>query len=233
MKFLSAFCFIVLSFFLIAFLSSSYQKTDPHFIFIAGGSASGKTTLARTLVSMLGEDQALYLSLDEYLDKRVQPQSDFIEGIPNFDNPSMTNWKLLMENINSLREGFSIDTPIYDFSSWIPVGFRRVPWKPIVVIEGIHATQNELDSIPGLRIFIDVHKDLRYQRRLERDVRERNYPVDLIEKIFCNFTLPYESIFLEPTRSKADMIIENLDGEDSLKETAACILENSNLLIKR
>lgn len=200
---------------------------ETHFVFIAGGSASGKTTFAKKLVQALGAERALFLSSDDYLDKRIQPKSDFIEGIPNFDNPSMINWKLLKENITRLQCGLHVLTPIYDFNFWLPVGFRWMEWKPLVIFEGIHVTQDELDSISGLRVFIDVDEDLRYKRRLMRDVNERNYPIDLIEHIFFKLSVPYQKIFLDPTRHKANIMIKVLDAEEYLEKAVSYI---SNVL---
>lgn len=198
---------------------------EPRFIFIAGGSASGKTTLAKTLVSKLGTHQASYISLDDYLDKRIQPEIDYIDGIPNFDNPSMINWNLLIENISDLQNGKSINIPIYDFSSWIPVAFKHLDWKPIIIIEGIHATQDQLDSFPGLRVFIDVDRDLRYQRRLVRDVNERNYSTEMSKKIFLDIAVPNQKIFLDPTSYKANIMIKNFDGEEDLEIASTYVID--------
>ncbi|MBM3184021.1 MAG: hypothetical protein FJZ64_01795, partial [Chlamydiae bacterium] len=155
----------ILSLFMTACLAA-----EPYFIFISGASASGKTTLAQTLVEKFGKENAVAISLDEYLDKRVQPKKDFCDEMPNFDNPSMINWKLLKRNISLLRQKKSIQTPDYDFQTSMPSGFRKLDWRPIVIIEGIHAMNDQLDSIPGLRIFFDIPQEIRYQRRLKRDV---------------------------------------------------------------
>lgn len=206
---------------LLGFISGA----EPKFIFITGGSASGKTTFARLLVKELGDDQAFYLSLDDYLDKRVQPESDFVQGIPNFDNPSMINWQLFLEHLAHLQKGLSIASPVYDFSTWGPVGTRQTAWRPVVIVEGIHATQDPIDSVEGLRIFIDVSEALRYQRRIIRDIKERNYSLDLIKEIFFKMAVPYQKIFLDPTRDKANIIIEDLDGKDYLKKAVEYVVQ--------
>lgn len=219
------FCLIYFVILMLTIGTNSAFANAPYFIFIAGGSAAGKTTFARHLVNKLGEEKALYISLDEYLDKRVQEESHYIDGIPNFDNPSMINWKLLLKNISALQKGLSIDTPVYDFSLWMPVAFRKLQWKPVVIIEGIHATQNPLDEILGLRIFLDVDSELRYQRRLARDVAERNYSLEMIKKIFFNMAIPFEKTFLVPTMHKANILFTNLDGEDYLKKALEYTVE--------
>lgn len=185
----------------------------PYFVFVSGGSASGKTTFANELVERLGEKKAVSISLDEYLDKAVQPEKDYIDGIPNFDNPSMINWKLLKENILLLQNGKSIQTPNYDFHTWGPSGARELEWRPIVIIEGIHAVSDHLDSIPGLRVFLDVPEEVRYKRRVKRDVEERKYSIELIEKIFYKMAVPFQKIFIDPMRHKADVILENNDAK--------------------
>lgn len=202
-----------------------YCLTGADFIFITGGSGAGKTTFARALINELGQNQAFQISLDDYLDKRVQPQRDFIGEMPNFDHPSMINWQLVLQHIAYLQDGLSIEMPLYDFALWMPVGFKQVDWKPIIVMEGIHAMQDELDPIPGLRIFLDVTEELRYQRRLYRDVLERGYTAEMVEKIFFTMAAPYQKIFLDPTRSKANIVIEELDNQDYLEKAAFYVLE--------
>lgn len=206
-------------------LNVSALSADPYFIFIVGGSASGKTTLAKSLVEKFGYTQALYISLDEYLDKRVQPKEDFIDDIPNFDNPSMIHWAFLLENIALLQNGLPIPSPIYDFALWMPKGFRQLEWRPVIIIEGIHATQKELDLVPGLRIFIDVNQDKRYQRRVIRDAKERNYPLELINKTFFQMAVPSQKQFLDPTLHKVHLIINNLEGKDYLEKASRYIVE--------
>lgn len=95
-------------------LENQDQKTE--FIFIAGGSASGKTTFAKALANKIGNEDILIIHIDEYLDMRVQPHEDFIDAIPNFDNPSMVNWDLLITHLSDLKNHKSIERPIYSFS---------------------------------------------------------------------------------------------------------------------
>lgn len=187
------------------------------FILISGGSASGKTTFAKKLVDHFGQERAAAISLDSYLDKRIQPQSHFIEGIPNFDNPSMINWSLLLEHMHALLEGRSIETPVYDFHAWMPTATAHFPWKSIVILEGIHVFQPQLDSIPGLRIYLDVDRSTRYARRVFRDTHERHYPLDLIHHTFFKMALPSEKLYLVPAVHKAHLIFKNLfDSEAAL-----------------
>ena len=223
----------ILIFLLVPFLvngiaqAATDEKTE--FVFLAGGSATGKTTLAQALATKLGDTRALIIHLDEYLDKRVQPKEHFIDGIPNFDNPSMVNWDLLNTHLCQLKNKESIEMPIYSFSEWMPIGVKKVEWRPIVIIEGIYATHDALDEIDGLRIFLQVNEELRYQRRIERDLRERNYTLEFINKIFFEMAIPNEKIFLDPTVIKANIFIENLNGDldfNIVLEHVAQILES-------
>ncbi len=210
-------------FFLFIFLNYLYGET--HFIFITGGSASGKTTLAKTLSRKLGETKTCYLSLDSYLDKRLQPESYFINGVPNFDHPSMINWPLLLEGIDLLRCGKAIDVPLYDFLSWKPSGYKRMDWKPVVIIEGIHAAQNQLDSIPGLRVFLHIPEDLQYKRRIERDMAERGYSLETSRHFFLTIALPCQKALVDPSRNKAHIVIERLEGQDYLDKAVSYIIK--------
>lgn len=202
-------------------LQATEKQTD--FIFITGGSASGKTTLAQSLAKRFGFDQALVIHLDEYLDKRIQPPGHYINGIPNFDNPSMVNWDLLLVHLKQLNNNENIEKPLYSFSEWMPVGTETLSWKPIVIIEGIHASQGPLDPIKGLRIYLHCDEKIRYFRRLARDQQERHYSTDLIHKTFFEMALPYEKIFLTPTKSKANIYIENLNSNLDLEKAVEYI----------
>lgn len=198
---------------------------SPQFIFISGESASGKTTFARALLERLGEERALVISLDMYLDKRVQPKEYFIDGMPNFEHPSMVHWALLLDHFSLLQRGGSFDIPIYDFSFWMPLGSRPVTWRPIVIVEGIHALQDELDHISGLRIFLRVPEDLQWGRRLDRDIKERGYSKEQSEQIFRSIALPYQKLFVEPTHRKAHFIMDHFDSLEYLKQAVNYVVD--------
>lgn len=215
--------YFTLFFFAFHLLFSSIEA-EPYFIFVGGGTASGKTTFSKALTKRFGNDQTLIISLDHYLDKEVQPQEDFIDGVPNFDNPSMINWNFLLTNLTLLQHQQEIQSPIYDFFVWRPVDFQQTPYKPIIIIEGIFATQKELDIIPGLRIFLSMDEEKRHERRVVRDVTERHYTQELSEKIFYEMALPSEKIFLNPTVNKAHVIIEDLNNFASLEEAIDDVL---------
>lgn len=107
----------------------------------------------------------------------------------------------------------------------MPVGVKNEQWKRIVIIEGIYATQDALDEIEGLRIFLQSSEEYRYKRRLERDLKEREYTEDFINKVFFEMALPYEKIFLNPTIEKADILIENLDGDLDLDKVSEYVVQ--------
>ena len=216
----SYFLSVILVFSSMAYCLHAEPREQTHFIFITGGSSSGKTTFARYCAERFGESKTLVIHLDEYLDKRVQSPDEYIDGIPNFDNPSMVNWDLLLLHLKQLNDKESIEKPRYSFSEWMPVGQETLSWKPIVIVEGIHALQAPLDSIKGLRIYLHCDEKIRYDRRLVRDQLERGYSIDLIHKTFFEMALPYEKIFLIPTKAKADIYIENLKCNLDLKKAA-------------
>ncbi len=215
--------FRLFCFFLSLLSSCLYGET--HFIFITGGSASGKTTFAKKLSQGLGETRTCYLSLDDYLDKRVQPKRYFIDGVPNFDHPTMINWPLLLQDLDRLQKGQKIDVPVYDFFCWMPTSFKQMDWKPIVIIEGIHAGQKQLDSIPGLRIFLHIPEELQYKRRIERDMTERGYSLEMSKKFFFSIALPLQKTFVDSALDKAHIVIEQSDGQDYLEKTVSYVIK--------
>jgi len=198
---------------------------EPFFLLLSGPSASGKSTLAKALIEHLSEEQACCIHLDDYLDKRVQPTSLFLNGIPNFDHPSMTDWNTLLDHLEMLQQELDIETPIYDFFAWEPTSSRPFPYKPFIIIEGIHAFQDPLDDLDALRVFLIASEETRLKRRIQRDKEERGYSKDLSEKIFFEIALPSEKLFLFPTASKADMIFEDLEGEEEIEEAVHEILK--------
>ncbi len=180
---------------------------------VAGGSGSGKTTFARMLQANLGESFCGLLHQDSYY-RDMHEYFDKDGGRVNFDHPDAIEFELLIRHIKELRAGNDIDVPIYDFTS-----HRRLmetssfPCRPVLILDGILLlTQSDLRPLLDFAFFIDTQEDLRFQRRLQRDVRERGRTPDGVREQFFNHVKPMHDLFVDPSRKFADRVIS---GEKS------------------
>lgn len=175
---------------------------------VAGGSGSGKTTVAQRILAAIGEQNIACLPHDAYYrDFDAIPR---IAGeIVNFDHPDALETSLLVQHIVQLRQGVPVQIPIYDFSTHSrSTQTRTVYPAPIVLVEGIlifadAALRDQLD----VRIFVDADADIRFIRRLERDVNERGRTVESIIYQYLESVRPMHLDFVEPSKRYADMIV--------------------------
>lgn len=188
-----------------------------YLIGIAGGSGSGKTTFAKRIISQLSDtlgrqNEVALLHQDSYY--LAQPAQHLkIHGESNFDHPDAFDWPLLRAHLAALKRGEQIASPIYDFST-----SRRKkdtaligPCKAILM-EGIYTLwDSEIRSLFDLKIYINVDADIRFIRRLHRDVRERGRTLDQIIRQYYDTVRPMHREYLEPTSQYADVVI----GEES------------------
>ena len=181
---------------------------DPLVIGIAGGSGSGKTTVAQAILSRVGHDRIAFLQHDSYYKD--------LSGLPpvqraqiNFDHPDSLETELLTEHIASLRDGKPVDVPVYDFAT-----DRRtdrtfiVQPRSVILVEGILIfTEAKLRKMFDVKIFVDTDADLRFIRRLERDIHERGRSTDSVIAQYQATVRPMHLEFVEPSKRYADMII--------------------------
>ncbi|MFV1960355.1 MAG: uridine kinase [Acidimicrobiia bacterium] len=186
---------------------SPWKPDRPLFIGIAGGSGSGKTTIAEAVVDRLDGKVAL-MQHDAYY--RDTPELSYQERTRvNYDHPSSLESELLVEHLETLRTGVAIERPIYDFAEHLRAEETiRIEPAPVVVVEGIlvlsePALRSELD----LKIFVDTDADLRLARRLERDIEERGRDVDSVIAQYFRTVRPMHIEFVQPSRRYADLII--------------------------
>jgi uridine kinase len=186
---------------------SPWKPDRPLFIGIAGGSGSGKTTIAKSVVDALDGRVAL-LQHDAYY--RHRPELSYEERTKvNYDHPSSLESELLASHFETLRSGLAINRPIYDFSNHLrSEEVVRIEPAPVVVVEGIlvlsePALRSELD----LKIFVDTDSDIRLARRLERDISGRGRSVDSVIDQFFSTVRPMHLDFVEPARRYSDLII--------------------------
>lgn len=177
------------------------------FIGIAGGSGSGKTTIAAAVVEMLDGKVSL-VQHDAYY--RHQPDLSFQERTRvNYDHPSSLETELLVEHLQTLRSGVGIDRPVYDFALHLRSG-ETVWVEPaqVVIIEGILVlAEPGLRSELELKIFVDTDPDLRLARRLQRDIEKRGRTVDSVIAQYFATVRPMHIEFVQPSMRHADLII--------------------------
>jgi uridine kinase len=184
------------------------KHPDPLVIGLAGGSGSGKTTVAQQILNRVGTDQIAFIQHDSYYKD--------LSGLPptqhasiNFDHPNSLDTNLLIQHIVSLRGGKPIEVPIYDFStdSRTSRTFRVEPHR-VVLVEGILIfTDAALRELFDIKIFVDTDSDIRFIRRLERDITERGRTTESVIKQYQATVRPMHLEFVEPSKRYADIII--------------------------
>lgn len=184
------------------------HTTAPLVIGIAGGSGSGKTTVAQTILQRVGADRIAFLQHDSYYkDLRGLPPAQRTQF--NFDHPNSLETDLLIEHIAALRAGKAVDVPIYDFStdSRTAESFTVQP-RDVILVEGILIfTEPALREVFDIKIFVDTDADLRFIRRLERDITERGRTTESVIKQYMHTVRPMHLEFVEPSKRYADVII--------------------------
>ena len=173
---------------------------------IAGGTASGKTTVAEKLHKAF-ENNAIILSHDFY----YKPHDDlsFEERSKlNYDHPDSLDSALLAKHIRELKAGKTIEHPTYDFSRYERNGTRRMESARIILVEGILIfADKQLSDLCDIKLFVDADADVRFIRRLTRDVKERGRNMDSVINQYLTTVKPMHEQFVEPSKSKADLII--------------------------
>jgi uridine kinase len=184
------------------------DRLTPLVIGIAGGSGSGKTTVAQTILQRVGPDRISFLQHDAYYkDLSGLPPAQRAEV--NFDHPNSLENELLIQQIQRLSDGKAVEVPIYDFSthSRTTRTFTVQP-RGVILVEGILIfAEPELRSLFDVKIFVDTDPDLRFIRRLQRDIMERGRSTDSVIKQYLATVRPMHLEFVEPSKRYADVII--------------------------
>lgn len=178
----------------------------PLLVGIAGGSGSGKTTVADAVAEALPE--VALLQHDAYY--RDRRDLDFDERTRlNYDHPDSLETELLIEHLDLLTQGIPIERPVYDFSVHLRSDeVVRIEPASIIVVEGILVlADKDLRDRLDLKIYVDTDPDLRLARRLERDITERGRTVDSVLNQYFETVRPMHLEFVEPSKRYADLII--------------------------
>ncbi len=184
------------------------KHPDPLVIGIAGGSGSGKTTVAQEILQRVGPDRIAFLQHDSYYkDLSGLPPAQKAEV--NFDHPNSLETELLTQHIASLRDGKPVEVPIYDFSTHSRTSQTyTVRPRMVILVEGILIfTEAALRNMFDVKIFVDTDSDLRFIRRLERDITERGRTTESVIKQYQATVRPMHMEFVEPSKRYADVII--------------------------
>lgn len=175
---------------------------------IAGGSGSGKTTVAQSILQRVGPDRIAFLQHDSYY-KDLSGLPPVQRAEVNFDHPHSLETELLNKHVEQLKSGRPVEVPIYDFATHsrtdrvIKIAPRRV-----ILVEGILIfTEAALRNAFDIKIFVDTDPDLRFIRRLQRDIEERGRTTESVIKQYLATVRPMHLEFVEPSKRYADVII--------------------------
>ncbi len=189
-----------------------------YIIGITGGSGSGKTTFTEKVLAQVGNGDVGVLHQDSYY-LPTHPEYLKIGNEPNFDHPEAFDWELFRKDLNTLRSGKKVNCPVYDYS-----GSRRTPKTTvlgpckILIVEGIFTLWDEqVRNAMDLKFYLHVESDIRFIRRLFRDLKDRSRTLEDIIRQYYEAVRPMHQLYLEPTRQYADIIVgEETDSAASM-----------------
>ena len=189
---------------------------------IAGGTASGKTTIVRMIKEKFGDD-IVVINHDSYY-KAHNDLSYEDRTRLNYDHPESFDTDLLIEDVKKLKNNIAIDVPVYDYTihNRAAETVHVIP-KKVIIVEGILILENkELRELMDIKVFVETDADERLMRRIRRDMVERARSIDSILKQYTETVKPMHEQFVEPSKKYADIIIprggENLTGISILQE---------------
>lgn len=194
-------------------------------IAIAGGSCSGKTTLARNLQHRLGAANAMLIRQDDYYhDIRERVEGD---EIPNFDVPEALDFALLADNLRTLKKGEAVQLPNYDFATHQRIrASEPLEAKPFSIVEGLLLLNDEnVRALADVSIYMRCPYDIRFERRLARDVAERGRTEDFVHHQFAQDVEPAHQKYIKPSMVHADLVIEQVDYVRSIDRVIERIIE--------
>ncbi|KAM9248529.1 uridine-cytidine kinase-like 1 isoform 3-T3 [Dugong dugon] len=191
------------------------QSKEAFVIGLGGGSASGKTTVARMIIEALDVPWVVLLSMDSfYKVLTTQQQEQAARNNFNFDHPDAFDFDLIISTLKKLKQGKSVKVPIYDFTTHS----RKKDWKMlyganVIIFEGIMAFADKtLLELLDMKIFVDTDSDIRLVRRLRRDISERGRDIEGVIKQYNKFVKPAFDQYIQPTMRLADIVVPRGSG---------------------
>lgn len=198
---------------------------------IAGGTGSGKTTIAKNIAKAYGPGEVLRLELDSYY-RDLSELSQEERAAVNFDHPSALEIELLIQNVRDLCQGKSVRIPIYNFATHNrSQETRGVDPHHVIIVEGIMALYfSDLVKMMDVKLFVETPSDIRFMRRLRRDLHERGRSLDSVIEQYRKTVRPMHYQFVEPNKYLADLIIPeggmNEVAVDLIKTKINAVLES-------
>jgi len=184
------------------------SRTTPLTIGIAGGTGSGKTTVANVILEKVGRDRIAYLPHDAYYrDLGDLPYDQ--KAAMNFDHPDSLETELMIKHILELKKANAVEIPVYDFSTHSRTSKTiRVEPRAVIIVEGILLfVDKQLRDLLDIKIFVDTDADIRFIRRLQRDITERGRTTDMVVQQYLSTVRPMHLEFVEPSKRYANIII--------------------------
>ena len=180
----------------------------PIIIGVAGGTGSGKTTVAETILRRVGEERIAYIPHDAYYRDLAHLPPNLRAQI-NFDHPDSLETDLLVKHLNMWRAGQAVEVPIYDFTTHMRTEkTRRVEPQRVALVEGILVfSEPDLREIFDVKLYVDADADIRFIRRLQRDITERERTVQSVIEQYLITVRPMHLEFVELSKRYADVII--------------------------
>ena len=175
---------------------------------ICGGTGSGKTTVAQSILRTVNSSDVVFIQQDSYY-RNLNDMPRDQENLVNFDHPDAIDNELLIKHLKRLRAGESVELPLYDFKTHTRLTeTHTIEPRPIVIVEGIliFADSRLLEQM-DIKVFVDTPDDLRFIRRLQRDVAERGRTVESVIGQYLETVRPMHLQFVEPSKRYADLII--------------------------
>jgi uridine kinase len=184
------------------------NRTPPLVIGIAGGTGSGKSTVAKVIIDRVGANHIALLPHDAYY-KNLAQLEPAQRALINFDHPDSLETSLLVEHIKLLKEFHSIELPVYDFKTHSrTIDTIHIEPQPVILVEGILIlAEQELRRLFDVKIYVDTDPDIRFIRRLERDIAERGRTSASVIHQYLETVRPMHLEFVEPSKRYADVII--------------------------
>ncbi|HEY2896449.1 MAG TPA: uridine kinase [Gemmatimonadaceae bacterium] len=175
---------------------------------VAGGSGSGKSTVARKVAELLRDSSVASVSMDAYYRNMSHLTLDQRKQL-NWDHPDVVDMELLGDQLEALASGAAIDTPVYDFTTHLRTSrTERVSCADVVIADGILLFwDSRVRALCDIRIFVDVEADIRLIRRIRRDMRVRGRQLDDILDQYLATVRPMHEEFVEPTKQFADIVV--------------------------
>jgi uridine kinase len=202
----------------------------PVIIGIAGGTGSGKTTVARSIYDRVGKDRIEWVSHDSYYRNFEGLDAEQRHHI-NFDHPDSLETELLCRHLDVLSKGSAVEVPIYDFTTHSrKTDTQRVEPRKVIIVEGILVlAEPELRKRIDIKLYVDTPADIRFLRRLMRDIKMRGRSVESVIEQYMTTVRPMHEEFVEPSKRHADLIIP--EGGENLVALDAIISRVEHLLI--